>query len=427
MRDLPAGTHTVAVVAADRHGVLRGKHVPADRWPEVRDRGLAIAGAILHWTAQADLPPELGCTADGVPDVRLVPVPGGVRPSARRGEAVALCEPRSADGTDLPRSARAALRRVLAAASARGLEPRIGFEVEFCLLDATTRRPAGRSLGCYDVAGAGDRDAVLSDLRQRLDALGIAVEAWNAECGPGQVEVNLAYDEALVTADRAVLFRNAVRQAAAAHGRLATFMPLPWDDGPGNGLHLHHSLWSGGRNAFAGEGGDLSRTGRHYLAGLQSALIGLTLLGSPSPNALKRRRDHSFCPVTDAWAYDNRTVALRVLRGSPDAVRIEQRDAASDADPYLVMAAQVAAGLDGVARELVPRPPAEGDAYATGAGTRLPDNVPDAVAALRASDLAAGTFAPELLDVVACGARFEHDLLLRQVSELERDRYLGAR
>lgn len=428
MTDLPEGTHTVVVVAADRHGLLRGKRVPAARWPEVRDRGLSLASAILQWTARGEVPVDgPPVTADGVPDLRLHPVPGGVRPVPwRSGTALALCEPRGADGGPLPRSPRAALVRVLDRATALGLQVRIGYEVEFRLLDATTLRPVAGGIGCYDVVGHGAYEDVLSSVRDGLGGMGIEVEASGTECAPGQFEVNLRYGEALRSADDGVLFRAAVKELAARHGMVASFMALPWSDEAGSGLHLHHSLWSQGRNLFAGPDGRLSDTGRHYLGGQQAHLAELALLGSPNPNSLKRRRAHSFSPTGNAWGEDNRTVALRVLCGPAAAVRIEQRDAAADANPYLAVAAQVAAGLHGVQDCLEPSPPTTGDAYRSGLGRPLPTDVPAAIAALESSALAKEVFPPELLQALVQGARYEHDLWMREVSDAERRRFLAV-
>jgi glutamine synthetase len=202
-------------------------------------------------------------------------------------------------------------------------------------------------------------------------------------------------------------------------------MAKPFDDLSGSGVHIHHSLWHDGVNAFS-DGGRLSDTGRHYLGGLQRHMPALTLFGSPTPNAFKRRADYSFCPTTVTWGGDNRTVGIRVIEGDEDAVRIEQRDGSADCNPYLVIAAQIAAGLDGVERELEPGPRCDGDGYADVDAARLADSVPDAIAALRGADAPLDAFDPMLVETYIGFCANEHRSVVSRVSDIERQRYLEA-
>ena len=224
------------------------------------------------------------------------------------------------------------------------------------------------------------------------------------------------------TADNAIWFRTAVKDIAAQHGYLASFMAKPFTNESGCGMHIHQSLWKNGRNVFA-DGGKLSKVGRHYLGGLQTHMRELALLGSPTPNAMRRRKPYTFCPTTDAWAVDNRTVGLRVIQGSDNAVRIEQRDGASDCNPYLVLAAQIAAGLDGIARKLEPAPPSEGDEYADQLGNPLPTSIPEACELLEGSSFAKDVMDPRLVEALCAIARFEHDTIFGVVSDAELARY----
>lgn len=194
----------------------------------------------------------------------------------------------------------------------------------------------------------------------------------------------------------------------------------------GNGLHLHQSLWRDGRNVFANDA-RLSEVGRHYLGGLYAHMAELTLLGTPTPNGMKRREPYSSCPTRLTWGGDNRTVALRVIEeGRDDSVRIEQRDAAADCNPYLVMAGQIAAGLRGVEQELEPGPPSQGDAYADETSPLLPATIEAAIAAVEASALVRDTFDPMLIEVLVGGSRYERAYLDTEVSDVERDRYLDV-
>lgn len=426
--ELPEHVHTVELAVPDVYGVLRGKRVPASAWPAVLESGLHMASIIFSWTARCEvrdvdewLPPERGW-----PDMRVRPMVDTLRRVPwRPGSAMVLCDVTEEDGSELAVSPRRALHAVLERAAAMGFVVNIGFEIEFCLLDALTRLPRYEDVQCYGIARGAEYEPVLAPMRNQLADFGIPIEASNTEYGPGQLEVNVRHGEAMATADNAVLFGNAVKEIAAQHGYLASFMAKIRSDEPGSGLHLHHSLWGDRSNAFA-DHGVLSDVGRSYLGGLQRHMAALSLLGSPTPNAFKRRQPYSFCPLSASWGVDNRTTGLRVIEGTDSSIRIEQRDGSADANPYLIMAAQIAAGLDGIENGLEPSARQVGDAYAAPSGPLLPTTVPEAADLLEHSELAAKVFGDMLVSVVCGLARHEHALINSQVSELERTRYLDS-
>lgn len=425
--ELPQGIHTVQLAVPDAAGILRGKLIPASAWAPVAEGGIHMASVLYSWTPNCEIRDEdEWCEpAKGWPDMHVVPDPDGLRPVPwQPGVALTLCDTFTEEGDPVPVSPRAALKKVLAKAADMGYEVRVGFEIEFYLLDAETKQPRHEDIKCYGIAGAAAYEEVLAPMRNQLIEFGIPIEAANLEYAPGQVEINVRYDEAQRTADNAVLFRNAIKEIAAQHGYVASFMAKLHHDQSGSGVHLHHSLWRDGRNVFA-DGGKLSATGRAYLGGLREHMAAFTLFGSPTPNSYKRRVPYSFCPQNDSWGYDNRTVGLRVIEGSDSAVRIEQRDGSSDANPYLIMASQIAAGLDGIERDLDPGAPTEGDAYAAGEpATPLPATVPEAIEALQRSALAKEVFGDVHLRVITGIAAHEHALVAMQVSDVERNRYL---
>lgn len=425
--ELPEGIHTVQLAVPDAAGVLRGKLIPAPAWRAVAEDGIHMASVLYTWTPRCEIRPddEWLDPDKGWPDMHVLPLDDLRVVPWRPGFAITLCDTREEDDGELPVSPRTALQRVLAKAAGLGFEVRIGFEVEFYLLDAQTKQPRHQDIQCYGLARAAEYEDVLGPMRNDLIALGIPIEAANTEYAPGQVEINVRYDEAMRTADNAVLFRNAVKEIAAQHGYLATFMAKLSHDQSGSGVHVHHSLWRDGKNVFSDEG-HLSDTGRWYLGGLQKHMPEFTLFGSPTPNSYKRRQAYSFCPKNASWGHDNRTVALRVIEGSESAVRIEQRDGSSDANPYLIMAAQIAAGLRGVEQQIEPGPPTDADAYADRSAVPLPSNIPEAVEALEKSDLAHEVFGDLLVRVVTGGARHEHAYVNERVSDIERERYLEA-
>jgi glutamine synthetase len=425
---LPEGVHTVELVVGDSAGILRGKRMPAAMWPHVVRHGVAMANVIFEWSPCCEIRTDApySALADGVPDVHLMPLTETLQPVPwRPGTARVLCRAIEADGSAVRVDPREALLRQLDHAATLGYEPRAAFEIEFYLLDPQTRRPREDSIQCYSIERGARYEDVLAPMRDLIAAFGIPIEGCNTEYAPGQFEVNIRYDQTLQMADMAVQFRNAVKEIAAQHGFLATFMAKPFGDLSGSGVHIHQSLWRDGENLFS-DGGRLSELGRHYLGGLQHHMPALTLFGSPTPNAFKRRADYSFCPTTASWGGDNRTVGLRVIEGEGSAVRIEQRDGAADCNPYLTIAAQLAAGLDGIERSLEPGPRCDGDGYRSADAVRLADDVPSAIAALEASELARTALDPLLVESFIGFCRCEHEAVTSQVSELERDRYLEA-
>lgn len=426
--ELPEQTHTVELAVADTHGILRGKRIPAEAWSDVIENGFALADVLFSWTPRCEIRDDdtWSLPSDGWPDTHLWPIDETLRAVPwRPGAALVLCAPRTAGGDPIAVSPRAALARQLDRARGLGFEVRTGFEVEFYLLDAQTRRPHESDIQCYGMARGAAYEELLAPMRNRLREFGIPIEASNMEYAPGQVEVNIRYGEAMTTADNAVLFRNAVKEIAAQHGYLASFMAKIWYDQSGSGMHLHQSLWADGRNAFA-DNGNLSETGRHYLGGLQRHMAELSLFGSPTPNSFKRRQPYSFCPLNSTWGIDNRTTGLRVVTGKDSAVRIEQRDGAADCNPYLAIAAQIAAGLEGIEQRIEPSPACTGDAYTDDTAARLPVTVPEAADLLERSPLAQRVFGKQLVDNLVAGARHEHEFLSNRVSDVERDRYLDV-
>jgi len=429
---LPAEIHTVDVVIADINGLLRGKKVPAAHWPHVADHGVAVGDVLWNWSPRCDIFDE-SVLATGVGDIELVPDLDTLRPVPwRPGTAMVLCDALRTNGDPDTRSPRGALKRVLARSAEHGFTVNCAFELEFYLLEPATLRPRETDIQCYSVLRANAYEEVMADIRNGLIAFGIPVEASNPEYAPGQFEVNVRFDEALRTADNCMLYKYAVKDIAAMHGWLASFMSKPYSNESGCGLHVHQSLWRDGSNAFA-DGGALSPLGRHYLGGLQRHMRDLTLFGSPTPNAMRRRQPYSFCPTTDAWGVDNRTVGLRVIHGKDEAVRIEQRDGASDSNIYLVLAGQIAAGFDGIEAMIEPAAESHADEYSEGLGNPLPMTVLEAADRLEASELARRTFDPAMVAALAGIARFEHGQihgtdgeLVAEVDDAERVRYAAV-
>ena len=145
---------------------------------------------------------------------------------------------------------------------------------------------------------------MLGPIRREINECGIPIEQSNPEYAAGQVEVNIRYDEALLAADRVVMFRSLVKQLAQAGGYRATFMAKPFFEESGNGFHAHYSLWKDGKNAFA-DGGKLNDTGKLFVGGLQKRMAEIAICASPTPNGFRRRQPYSFCPTNASWGIDD--------------------------------------------------------------------------------------------------------------------------
>lgn len=421
---LPEGTHTVAMGVGDMNGVMRGKRFPAGHWQHICDGGNALSLALFAIDMTCDVwdTPYVNF-GNGYPDFHLFPL---TKPRAIPWEpGVAFCMGRS-EGTDhnaVPIDPRNALVEQVERAESMGLQVQVGTELEFFLLDPETKQPRDQGIGVYGLVRAAELEHVLGPIRSGINEVGIPIEQSNPEYAAGQVEVNIRYGEALESADRVIMFRNLVKELAARHGYLATFMAKPFFEHSGNGFHTHYSLWQNGENAFSDDG-KLSVTGRQFLAGLQQRMGEMALASATTPNAYRRRQPYTFCPINNAWGYDNRTVGLRVIEGAPSAVRVEKRDGSADCNPYYLLACEIAAGLDGIEQGLEPTEPTMGNGYEAGADP-IPGSLDAALELARSSAFLPRVLGEYRLEILVQQAERELEFVANQVTPVEVERYLG--
>lgn len=426
MRHLPDGTQTVVMGIGDLNGLLRGKRIPASHWPVIEEEGMVMSNAMLALDMTCDIwDTPYTNMATGYPDLRVFPLTEVVHPMPWDPGAVFIFgRAMTEHGEPVPIDPRNILVRVVERAAEMGYTVQIGAELEFYLLDPQTLRPRDTGIQVYGLERAMEFEHVLGPIRRDLIVAGIPVEQSNPEYAPGQVEVNIRFNDALETADRVVAFRGMVKQLAIAHGYRATFMSKPFYELSGNGFHVHHSLWKDGQNVFS-EGGKLSDLGRAYLGGMRSRMAESAICAASTPNAFRRRQPYSFCPTNDTWGYDNRTVALRVLEGHERSVRIEQRDGSADTNPYLLIATQIAAGLDGIEHGADPGDPELGDGYANTEANPLPTDQRTAIDLAGRSQWLRSLLGNDLLGVWLGQAERELHFVESQVTPVEVDRYLG--
>ncbi|HWR09334.1 glutamine synthetase family protein [Sporomusa sp.] len=417
------GIHTVELGFADINGVLRGKRVSARHFLKTAYQGTALARGPLAWDIQCGVYPdtEIANFENGYPDMLARPVLSTFRIVAwRDGCAFVLCDLYDVHGQALEESPREVLKKVVVRAQALGYRPLVGSELEFYLLDGN-KQPLFQGVQCYSLYKGAQLEYVIEEMRNGLENFGIEVEAFHLEYGPAQIEVILEYGDALTLADHTVLAKNAIKEIARKHGLYATFMAKPWAEESGCGYHIHQSLWDPDLT------GNLfhinEELARHYLAGLLYHTRDFMVLGSPSVNSFKRFQGNSFAPVNVTWATDNRTAAVRSLLGQGNGSRLEHRTGSADANPYLIVAANLAAGLYGIEHKLVPPPITATNACLADAQV-LPADLQQALHYLAKNQVAKDYLGEKFIQLFLTLGRHEAALYAAAVTDWERERYL---
>jgi glutamine synthetase len=420
---------TVELAVVDTQGAIRGKRIPARVFQRESQFAMSSGLYCLDYGLDVLAAGEYSW-ASGYPDVFLVPDPDTLRLVPwRPGTALVFCDVRDRTGRPVPLDPRLVLKQAQDQVRRAGFDPFVGLETEFYLLDPDTLRPRHPRIPVYSLHDDSYLWPVVQDIQTALHAAGVAVEAAEPEYGAGQVEINLGHSAPLAAADDLLFFRYAVKQIAASHGYLATFMAKPWAESSGSGLHVHQSLRSRetGGNAFWDAGsGELSAAGRWYLAGLLHHAAETCYVGLPTPNGYKRSTRYSFAPTHATWGFDHRSVALRALVHGDRGTRLEHRVAAADANPYFLVATQLLAGLAGLDKQLEPPPAATGDVYASTDAEPLPRNLLEAVSLFRGSTFARSALGDEVRQLLCLIGEAEQAAADAEVTGWERRRYLES-
>ncbi len=385
------GVHTVEIATPDSQGHLRGKRVPIDRFFETSiDEGINIADAIFVFDIENDLPDNPFINMDsGYLDCRLLPdVSTGRLLVHRPGYALVFASVNDSKGDPHALSPRTVLADQIARLHSLGLDPVVATEMEFYLCKSDWA-PIQSHIQYSSLTDMIEIEPVLHAMREALLGADIEVESSNYEYGPGQIEINCGPADAMCTADNTALFKSIVKQVAVQHGLRATFMPKPWTEASGSGMHVHTSLDVDGENAFASARGAPNDLMSSWLAGLLQHASAMTLIGTPTPNGSRRIRPYTFAPTHIHWGLDNRTVLARCICEGSSANRVEYRSSGSDANPYLMIAAVLAAGADGIEQQPALPAMSSGDMYTNpGHCAALPADFNDALIAYEGSELA---------------------------------------
>ncbi|WP_412015283.1 glutamine synthetase family protein [Nocardia sp. KC 131] len=432
-----AGTlDTVLVAMTDMQGRLQGKRCAARYFldevighaTEACDYLLAVdvemntvdGYAVSSWeTGYGDivLRPDLST-------LRLVPwLPG---------TALVLCDVEQVQPKNVPvaPSPRQVLRAQLARLAEHGLRAFVGTELEFLVFDENFEAawnagyrgltPANQYNVDYSMLGTSRIEPLLRRIRNEMGAAGMYVESAKGECAPGQHEITFRYDEALVSCDNHSIYKTGAKEIAAQEGRSLSFM-AKYNEREGNSCHIHISLrGESGESVFAGDGDEPSALMRHFVAGQLDCLREFTYLFAPNINSYKRFVPGSFAPTALAWGRDNRTCALRLV-GTGPSLRMENRVPGGDVNPYLAVAASIAAGLHGIERRLPLEPEFHGNAYRS-QRPRVPRTLAEAAQLFGDSKVARSAFGDDVVDHYRNAAQVELDAFDAAVTDWERIR-----
>jgi glutamine synthetase len=367
---------------------------------------------------------------------QILPWRSGDGPSTAR----MFCDIAMPDGSPSYADPRHVLKRTLSKAAEKGYTFYTHPEIEFYLFkgehaDGTVPVPVDRS-GYFDHTA----QSMGADFRREaitmLEAMGISVEFSHHEGGPGQQEIDLRYADALSTADNIMTFRTVIREVALSQGIWASFMPKPFGDQPGSGMHTHVSLFDGDQNAFYEPGAEyqLSKTGRQFIAGILTHAAEIAVVTNQWVNSYKRLISGGEAPSYICWGHNNRSAMVRVPMYKPNkgqSTRIELRTIDAACNPYLAFAVILAAGMKGIENGYELPREAEDDVWALSDRERrslgidpLPTNLSEAIRVAEGSELLAETLGEHVFDFFLRNKRQEWDEWRSQVTQFERDKML---
>jgi glutamine synthetase len=432
----------VKLAITDMDGVLRGKMISIEKFTSILEKGFGFCNVVFGWDAADAAYDNVQASGwhTGYPDAMAVIDINTFRQIPWENDIpFFLADFRDAKGNDLPVCPRSLLKKIIAEAADAGFTPYFSQEFEwFNLMDNTNELYAGKfrdtkpltnGMFGYSLQRAAQNSAYFNALFDQLKKFGVPIEGIHTETGPGVYEAAIAYSEVLEAADRAVLFKAGVKQVAHLHGVLATFMAKFSEDLPGCGGHVHQSLWSTAKkqNLFYDK---KTKTGisslmESYVAGQLYCLPYILPMFAPTVNSYKRLVEGAWAPTTLTWGIDNRTTALRALPGSSSSTRLETRVIGSDSNPYLAMAACLAAGLYGIKNKLKLKTPATaGNGYTDTKQGVLPANLWQATQNMKQSPLANELFGAAFVTHFTATREWEWRQFSKVVTDWELRRYL---
>jgi glutamine synthetase len=431
------GVEEVECVTPDFAGIGRGKVMPASKFTRVVPTYLPTSLFFLTITGGY---PDLESFNAYDTDADLA-----LRPDLATTRAVPWASDRSVqvihdvcdrDGNLVQFAPRSVLRRVLGLYAERGWQPVVAPELEFYLTKPNTdpdyplEPPLGRSgrkaqsAQAYSIAAVDEYDSVIEHIYDYAQALGLDIDTIIQEAGAAQLEINLNHGDPLDLADQVFLFKRLIREAALRCGCYATFMAKPMEGQPGSAMHIHQSVVVAetGRNLFSNQDGSASDAFRHFIGGQQTYFRAATCLVAPYVNSYRRLVPNLTAPINLDWGRDNRTTGLRIPISPPEARRVENRVVGADANPYLAIAATLAAGYLGLAEKIEPRDEVTDDSY--NRERELPYALLQAVDEFNACQPLRQALGESFSSLYAAVKRHEYEEFMRVISPWEREHLL---
>ncbi|GIJ50461.1 type I glutamate--ammonia ligase [Virgisporangium aliadipatigenens] len=424
-------------------GTLKSVSVAPAELEAAFDEGIGFDGSAIEGFARVY---ESDMVAMPDPTTfQVFPFEGGGLQRSGGESARMFCDILLPDGSPSWADPRHVLRRALSKAAEKGFTFYTHPEIEFFLLsdipdngDLPTPVDAGGYFDHTTHAVARDfrRQAVLS-----LERIGISVEFSHHEVAPGQQEIDLRYADALTMADNIMTFRHVIKEVATSHGVHASFMPKPFTDQPGSGMHTHLSLFEGERNAFhdPGDPSKMSKVGKAFIAGLLTHAREYTAITNQWVNSYKRLFPQALpdriteSPAYVCWGNLNRSALVRVpAYGKPNSARVEIRSVDSACNPYLAYAVLLGAGMKGIEEGYELPPGAEDDVWSLSDAERramgyqsLPENLAEAIDVMAGSEFVAEVLGEHVFEFFIRNKRTEWEEYRREVTPFERKRYLS--
>ncbi|MGE5169479.1 MAG: glutamine synthetase family protein [Rudaea sp.] len=434
--------HRVKVAVADIDGILRGKYVHKDKFASALEGGFGFCDVVYGWDCQDQCYDNTTLTGwhKGFPDAMARIDPGTHRNVPwDDGVDFFLAEfvvQRNGRDEPFPLDGRQVLKRVLKRAETLGVVPMCGLEFEWFNFAETPQTwadkqgigptPLTPGMFGYSLLRANHSRDYFQALFDEMAAFRVPLEGLHTETGPGVYEAAIVFSEALEAADRGLLFKAGTKEIGARFGVMPSFMAKWSQQYPGCSGHCHQSLSDGKKNLFHDAKGrhGMSRLFESYLAGQLATLLEFAPMFWPTINSYKRLVDGFWAPVKPTWGLDNRTASFRAIPGSPKSARLETRCPGADINPYLAVAACIAAGLDGVERKLpLTRPPIEGTNVGAEDVPRAPRTLIETTRVFRASERARDWFGDDFVDHFAATREWEWRQWQDAVTDWERKRY----
>ncbi|OLZ10379.1 glutamine synthetase family protein [Sulfobacillus thermosulfidooxidans] len=424
----------IRVVFNDITNVSRARNIPVKHFQEtVMQKGVQYPSAMLSVDTSANFVLAAGAGfAGGYGSwlLKIDPETFRIIPWAKKSARV-IADLYTLKEVPVPVAPRSVFQRVLQELDKEGLAAYGAAELEFYIFkqyDEHGFDPTWTGLQCYSEIKQGEIDEILYQIVSGLAAVGIHVEAANTEYGPGQFEVSINPAWGIAQADVAFTLKTAIKEMMAQQGLLATFMTKPLTGLSGSGSHFHHSLYhkATGQNALFDpeDAYGLSDLAKHFIAGQLHHAKAISALANPTINSYHRLRPYTFAPSNVTWGLENRMCMIRIPGARGQGTHIENRLPGADNNPYLMMAAIYAAGLDGIRRQLPVPPPVENeDAYAKADASSLPKSLGEALEALNQDEVLVNLLGPEFVQAFTALKTHEINRFTDHVSDWEVKEY----